>query len=498
MRLNAYHREQDQQGTFNSQALLTQINDFHLKQDTVEFGGQHNVTEHQSVAWQYTYNNVNQSSADFGSDKFDSHDASVNYSAEFGPKYQNTFYSDLSYLTQSGDFAQQRLRFDNQLHLWHTPKLETNYTYTYSDDTILGQEQTSHRATASFRHRLFESLITTGVAGVQLQDFEGGSSTNDYFGTISWNYSKRVPLGTFSADLTLSYDYQDNTARTTPVLVADEAHVFTDPIGVVINQRNVVASSIRITDPTGLILYRPNLDYLVVPFGDRTEIRRQPTGLIPEGGSVLVDYALAPEPANTITTTGIGIGGRYTFERGPLSGLSLFARYFKQEQQISTDQPELFVPNNIDETTVGVEYRIGDFTLSADHVWHDSTLDPYDATHVLIRYARRFREGTTLAATVAYSMIEYQTEPRNHIDLLTVAADAERRFGRELRGRITILYRDEDDSVLGHTRGLEETLELRWQHRQTQVFIMLRNANYETDTQDRDFQFLQVGLRRDF
>jgi predicted porin len=213
---------------------------------------------------------------------------------------------------------------------------------------------------------------------------------------------------------------------------------------------------------------------------------------------VLVDYALAPEPANTITTTGIGIGGRYTFERGPLSGLSLFARYFKQEQQISTDQPELFVPNNIDETTVGVEYRIGDFTLSADHVWHDSTLDPYDATHVLIRYARRFREGTTLAATVAYSMIEYQTEPRNHIDLLTIAADAERRFGRQLRGRLTILYRDEDDSVLGHTRGLEETLELRWQHRQTQVFIMLRNANYETDVQDRDFQFFQVGLRRDF
>jgi hypothetical protein len=498
MRLNAYHREQDQQGTFNSQALLTQINDFHLRQDTVEFGGQHRFTEHQSAAWQYTYNNVNQTSADFGSDKFDSHDASASYSAEFGPKYQSTFFSELSYLNQSGDFAQERLRFDNRLHLQHTPKFETNYTYTYSDDTILGQQQTSHRATAAFRHRLFDSLITTGIAGVQLQDFDGASNTSDYFASISWNYSKRVPLGTFSADLTLSYDYQDNSARTAPILVADEAHVFTDPIGVVINQRNVVPSSIRITDPTGLVLYRPNLDYLVVPFGDRTEIRRVPTGLIPEGAGVLVDYALAPEPASTITTTGIGIGGRYTFERGPLAGVSVFARYFVQDQQISTDQPELFVPNNITETTVGVEYRVGDFTLSADHVWHDSTIDPYDATHVLIRYARRFRTDTTLAANVAYSMIEYRTAPQNQIDLLTISGDVEHRFGRNLRGRVTVLYRDEDDSVLGHTRGLEETLELRWQHRQTQVFIMFRNANYETDTQDREFQFIQVGLRRDF
>jgi hypothetical protein len=61
-----------------------------------------------------------------------------------------------------------------------------------------------------------------------------------------------------------------------------------------------------------------------------------------------------------------------------------------------------------------------------------------------------------------------------------------------------LLYRDEDDSVLGRTRGLEETVELRWEHRQTKLFVLFRNANYRTDTQDRDFQFLQVGIRRDF
>jgi hypothetical protein len=498
MRLNAYHREQDQEGTFNSQALLTQINDFHLRQDTVEFGGQHRVTDHQSLAWQYTYNNVAQSSAEFASDKFDSHDASASYSAEFGNNYQHTFYSNLSYLTQSGDFSQDRLRFDNQLHLRHTPRFETDYNYTYTDDDILGQRQTSHRATASFRHRLFESLITTGLAGGQFQDFGGSGSTNDYFATISWTYSKKVPLGLLGADLTLSYDYQDNQARTAPVFITDEPHTFTDPIGVVLNQRNVDPNSIRITDRSGLILFRPNIDYLVLPFADRTEIRRVPTGLLPEGADVLVDYALAPEPANTVSTTGIGIGGRYTFERGPLAGFSLYARYFMQDQQITTDQPDLFIPNDIDETTVGAEYRVWDFTLAADHVWHDSTLDPYDATHLSARFARRFGVDTTIAASLAYSMIQYQTAPRNEIDLLTIAADVEHRFSRNLRARMTLLYRDEDDSVLGHTRGLEETFELRWQHRQTQVFIMLRNANYETDTQDRDFQFLQVGIRRDF
>jgi hypothetical protein len=498
MRLNAYHREQDQQGVFDSRALLTRVNDFHLRQDTVELGGQRRITDHQSLAWQYTYSNVDQTSADFGSDKFDSHDASASYSAEFGKTYQHTFYSTLSYLTQSGDFAQDRLRFDDQLHLRHTPRFETDCNYTYTDDTIQGQRQTSHRATASFRHRLYESLITSGQAGVQLQDFDGGGSTNDHFATLSWTYTKQVPLGLFGADLALAYDLQDNSARTAPVNVADEPHVFTDPIGVVINQRSVVPSSIRITDRSGLILFRPNLDYLVVPFADRTEIRRVPTGLLPEGAGVLVDYALAPEPASTDSTTGFGVGARYTFERGPLAGLSLFARYFLQDQRIDTDQPDLFVPNDITETTVGIDYRLGDFTLAADHVWHDSTLDPYEATHVSVRFARRFRADTTLAASVAYSVIDYEQSLTNHIDLLTIAADVEHRFNRNLRGRITLLYRDENDSALGKTRGLEETFELRWQHRQTQVYVLFRNANYQTDTQDREFQFLQVGLRRDF
>jgi hypothetical protein len=498
MRLNAYHREQDQQGVIDTQSQLSQVNDFHLRQDTVEWGGQHHITDHQNLSWQYSYNNVSQTSTDVGSEKFDSHDASASYSAEFGPTFQNTFLSTLSYLNQSGDFAQERLRFDNQLHLRHTPRFETDYNYTYNDDTIQGQRQTSHRATAQFRHRLYESLITSGIAGAQFQDFEGGGSTQDYFGTISWAYTKKVPLGLFGADLSLAYDYQQNSARSAPVQVSDEPHVVTDPIGIVINQRNVDPNSIRITDASGLFLFRPNLDYLVVPFGDHTEVRRVPTGLMPDGASVLVDYALAPEPANDVGTFAFGIGSRYTFERGPLAGVTLFARYFMQDQQISSDQPEAFVPNDINETTVGAEYRVGDFTLAADHVWHDSSIDPYEASHFSARFASRFRADTTVAASVAYSIIEYREALRNDISLLTVAADVAHRFNRNLRGRVMLLYRDEDDSVLGKTRGIEETVELRWKHRQTELFILFRNANYTTDTQDRDFQFLQVGVRRDF
>lgn len=496
-RLNAFHRDQDQQGAFDSRALVTDASAFNLKQDTVEWGGQHRITDHQTLAWQYAYNNVTQDSPDFGSTQFDSHDASTSYSAEFGPNYAHTFYSDLSYLNQSGDFAQERLRWDNQLHLRHTPRFETDYNYTYTDDSILGERQTIHRGTASFRHRLFESLVTTGIAGAQFQDAGAGGRTTDYFGNLAWTYNKQVPYGLFGADLSLSYNYQENTARTEPFLVADEPHTFTDPVGLVLNRRNVDPNSIRITDASGLILFRPNIDYLVVPFSDRVEIRRIPTGIIPEGSGVLVDYAVAPEPANTVSTTGIGVGSRYTFEKGPLAGFGLFARYFKQDQQIDTAQPELFIPNDISETTVGIDYRVGDLTLTADHVWHDSTLDPYEASHLSARYATRFRADTTLSASVAYSIVEYQDELSNNVNLLTVAADLDHRFSRTLRARLSLLWREEDDSLLGHTRGLEETFELRWKHRQTEVFILLRNANYETDTQERDFQFLQVGLRRD-
>jgi hypothetical protein len=490
MRVLASHREEEQDD-------LSGIQAFSITQDNFEYGGTYKFTPSRFLSWDYNFNDITQSGSLAGSTHFNTHDASLTYEDEFGDKKQNTFYSTLEYRNQSGDFPLEQFRFDNSLRLQHTDRFETDYTYTYTDDDIAGSQRTSHRGTARFRHRLYESLVTSGQVGAELNEFGGGGTGETYFATLNFDYAKRVPKGRITADLTLATAYQNEDANAQPLVIADEPHNFTDPLGVVIARPNVNPSSIRVTDPAGVFLFRPGIDYQVISFRDRTEIRRIPTGLIPPGGAVLVDYALFPEPAHTTTTNSIAGGLRYDFTEGYLKGLAVYGRFLFQDQNIESGQTEFFVPDDVNDFLAGTEYRFWNLILTAEHQWHDSQIDPYDSTRLSARYAQRFRQDTTLSATAAYTTIDYQ-EPSNTVDLVTVSAELEHRFSRALDARLTLLYRNERDDLLGDTTGFEQLLSLNWKHRQTEIYVLLRNATFETEAQDASFQYFQIGFRRRF
>lgn len=77
------------------------------------------------------------------------------------------------------------------------------------------------------------------------------------------------------------------------VRISNEPHILTGVAPIILNQPNVITSTIEVTDPAGIILYIQGIDYLVTPQGSLTEIRRTATGSIPDPGSVLVSYTLA-------------------------------------------------------------------------------------------------------------------------------------------------------------------------------------------------------------
>jgi hypothetical protein len=491
MRVLATHREEDQDDLAGSQA-------FSIKQDTFEWGGTYKLGLSRFLSWDYSFNDVSQSGAESGDTHFNNHDASLRYEDEFGPKRQHTFYSTLEYRNQSGDFPLEQLRFDNSLRLQHTDRFETDYTYTYTDDDIAGSQRIAHRGTARFRHRLYESLVTSGQVGAESNEFGGGGTGEIYFANLNFDYTKRIgSRGRLSADLTLATAYQNEEANAQPIVIADEPHTFTDPLGAVIARANINPSSIRVTDAAGIVRFRPGIDYQVVSFANRTELRRIPTGLIPPGGAVLIDYALLPEPAHTTTTNSIAGGVRYDFTEGYLKGLAVYGRFLFQDQNIESGQTDFFIPDDVTDYMVGTEYRVWDFVLTAEHQWHDSEIDPYDSTRLSARYARRFRQNTTLSATAAYTTIDYR-EPTNTVDLVTVSAELEHHFSRSFDARLTLLYRNERDDLLGDTTGFEQLLDLTWKHRQTEIYVLLRNATFDTDTQDSSFQYFQLGFRRRF
>src|SRR5205807_438695 len=131
------------------------------------------------------------------------------------------------------------------------------------------------------------------------------------------------------------------------------------------------------------------------------------------------------------------------------------------------------------------------------HEWHDSTLLPFEAGRYSARYEDQLTSKLYTSLTGAYTQALY-TDLNNHVNTLTATAQAEARLTQSftLLGRVT--YLDDQDDLLGNTRGLEEMLEARWKHRQTEVFGRIRNANLESSGTNENFTTLEVGLRRNF
>jgi hypothetical protein len=96
--------------------------------------------------------------------------------------------------------------------------------------------------------------------------------------------------GRLSLDLAGSYLLTERDVPPGLTSVFEERHIFTDARPVILENLDVVTSTIVVTDDTGSILFTKGIDYSVEKLGRRTEIRRIPLGDIPEGDPVLVSY----------------------------------------------------------------------------------------------------------------------------------------------------------------------------------------------------------------
>jgi hypothetical protein len=168
-----------------------------------------------------------------------------------------------------------------------------------------------------------------------------------------------------------------------------------------------------------------------------------------------------------------------------------------QEQEIDPAGSTGVPPNDFTDVLFGAEYRIWALTLRAERETYDSTLLPFEATRLSARLVHLLDPRTTVTGDVTYSLIDYH-DPENDVELLSASAQVQHRFSRELTGRALVLWRDQTDDLAGNTIGFEQQVELTWKHRQTEVFMLLRNASFDSETLDTDFQLFQIGIRREF
>ena len=473
------------------------IQGFNSTQDSFVYGLQWNIAPNSHLSANYTYYNTDQK-ADLGTPvKFESNELNLYHSYTFGQNQKNALNSSLDYYTQTGDFATDRLRIEERLDLQHSDTFQTYYRYNYTEDSRESFDQSTHELEAGFRHQLYQSLYTTGSVGYSFQDVSGVEQTNEVYARVEFDYTKKVPLGTLGLNLSLNYDFRTTDSQGGTLQFINQPFTFSDPLGIEIVQQNINPNSIVVKDASGSRVYIPGIDYIVVSAPDRTEIRRVIGGAIPPSANVLVDYSVAALPSNDQSTYGYGLGASYLFERGPLKGLLLYARYFSQDQSISSDQADQFIPESIRDTVIGARYRLGPITLGAEQQWHDSELAPFDSTRFNASYSQAVLRDAFLTLSADYNIIDYK-DINDRVEYLNLTASLDYQMGPHWHILGTAAYRDQKDSLFGDTTGYEEELQLVWQQRQTTVNFLVRNVNLESDTQDSNYQAFQIVIRRSF
>ncbi len=481
-----------------TQSSLTGEEDFSYNQDAFEWHTRARLSDTQRLDWDLSLTSVDQQSSISPSTTHDTTDARLTHTVDFGEDGRNNLQSSLTYYDQSGDFEHTRTRWSETLNLRHTDHFDTFWTYELEQSEFVGLSQTRHRGTGGFRHRLYESLVSSGRAGMQMVDYDEGSQTNEQFANLALNYRKKVPLGLLLANVDVGIFRQQNDSGGDAVVIRQPA-TFDGAPGLpgqpmVIQQQNV--GRVMLVDPLTGRVYVQGVEYSLTRRPGEVEIRPLPGSPLVGGTPVFVDLEVLPTDSDVNTNT-FAFGLRYEMKEGPAAGLGVYGRYFVQQQDISQSSDAPLVEDDINELTVGADYRIGDLLLAAEHQIHDSTLLPYTSTQYSAQYNRRTSDDLLISAGLQHTSIDYDDEVGSS-DLTTASITVEKRLSRTLRVSATVMYLAEDTDTGNETRGLEEQIMLFWRHRQTEVYGLIRNATLDTEAQENSYQVFQIGVQRRF
>ncbi|MDX2443212.1 MAG: hypothetical protein QNK30_05380 [Bacteroidales bacterium] len=199
------------------------------------------------------------------------------------------FNSRISYYNQEGTINFNRFDVNERIlfNLPHNFQLSANYNYYQLKERT--QNLIQNRVGADLSHELFLSLRSNVFIEYYRTRQTVYNESNVKVG-IGFDYTKQIPFGR----LNLSYHYfrhhLEMKGETATLQIVNEGHTLTDGLLEFLDRPNIDIKSVVIKDITGTIIYQQNFDYVLIERNNYIEIQRILGGLIPIGGSVLVDY----------------------------------------------------------------------------------------------------------------------------------------------------------------------------------------------------------------
>ncbi|MEW6719743.1 MAG: hypothetical protein AB1346_04760 [Thermodesulfobacteriota bacterium] len=282
----------------------------------------------------------------------------------------------------------------------HSRNLTGNYRYSFDRRTSGPVDSDLHEGGALVRHQLYESLTSAlDLHGSRIRSDSPDTTflSTRYGAGVDESYTKRLPARSrLSLGVAVRLDREDRETTGAVLPVLDEAHTLTDGIPTFLIQSNVLRVS-SVTDPAGFP-FTETLDYVILPLGAQTEIRRVSGGRIPNGGAVLVDYTAAAPPSDAFST--LFRSGRVRLDLYDRL-LSLYGRI----SVLSISGGESLVLQDISDRVVGAETLWRWLRAGAEYEDYRSNLSPYRA----MRAFESLSFEPTKSSTLTFDFTESRT-----------------------------------------------------------------------------------------
>jgi hypothetical protein len=469
------------------------LDNFRYSQNGAQINSSGTLATGQRLSFDYGFHGVQETDAQNNTYNFDINSTTLSLENDFGEHFQHSLTSTISDWDQTGDFAQQRFRLDEDLLLHHSDQFETFYQYQLENTQYPQVVTTLNRLQAGARSRLFSNFYAVGTVGGLTQD-QSGAATGEYYARLDVDYHHAAPLGLISSTLNLSLDQQNNQAQNVPAYVTTDA-TFDSSQQLILPHTGIQQNSIGVRDTTGTRTYFASIDYTTVYKSNRAIIQRIPGGAIPANSAVLINYTVAPQPANDVATDGLTAGVRYDIKEGFAKGLSLYTRYFIQQQDTSSDQPGAFIADNVNALTYGAEYRIWRLLFSAEHEDHRSDLFPYHSNRFGARYEGRIGQDWRFFADAAHVQTWFDDD-KTHFGASTLTGDIDYRLAPDLFADFLVEYIRISGDAASNERGWDEELSIKKVMDDLTLKGAIRHSDLIDPTQDSSFLYLYFSAER--
>lgn len=317
----------------------------------------------------------------------------------FNGDMQNQYNSIIWFNNQSGDEPFDRLQINQELFLKTLTIFDIRGRYQYSKFDNYVVESKQHNVGGEVSHQLFRSLKT-------FVNYEYNDMNQTFFSeqiqraNIGLNYRKEIPTGTLRLDYTYRYQKNDRISEPSNLKVINEEHLLIDDEITLLDNPRVILSSIVVTDETGTIIYDENLDYLLIPRGEYTELDRIPGGQIPDGGLVYVDYESEFRADYKFTANG------NSFSVGLSILQNLFDFYFTYNDfDYSNIQGEgifLTTLKFFNQKLFGAKTRVSFVTVGFEYDDYKSNITPYRSLRYYLDMSDIFFQRLLVSLSLSY------------------------------------------------------------------------------------------------